>query len=59
VLVKLGDEVTVNMPLYTVEAMKMETTITAMQAGTVQEVVLAAGTLVDAADCVLVITPSA
>lgn len=59
VLVQVGDEVTVNMPLYTVEAMKMETTITAMQTGTVLEVVLAAGTLVDAADCVLVIAPSA
>lgn len=53
--VKLGDEVKVNTPLFTVEAMKMETTIAAHKAGKIKDIVLKAGTLVEQDDLVIVI----
>jgi pyruvate carboxylase len=53
ILVKTGDEVSVNTPLFVIEAMKMESTITATQAGKVKEITLAAGTLVAQDDLVL------
>lgn len=43
VLVKEGDPVTVNMPLMTVEAMKMETTVVSKVNGKVDKVYVAAG----------------
>lgn len=43
VLVKPGQQVDAHQPLFVVEAMKMETTITATVAGTINEVFLSAG----------------
>ncbi|MBT2558467.1 pyruvate carboxylase [Hymenobacter sp. ISL-91] len=53
VLVKSGEQVRKNTPLFIIEAMKMETTITAPNDTTVQAVNLAEGTLVNADDLVL------
>ncbi|WP_262249206.1 pyruvate carboxylase [Parapedobacter soli] len=55
VFVREGDAIKVNEPLFIIEAMKMETTVTAAVAGTVKEIVLGAGTLVNTDDLVLVI----
>jgi pyruvate carboxylase len=52
-LVKEGDEVKGNQPLFVVEAMKMETTITATMAGTVARLILNSGAMVKAEDLVL------
>ena len=43
VLVKKGESVKRNQPLFVIEAMKMETTVTAQDAGSIAEVVLSAG----------------
>ena len=53
ILVKAGDEVKENAPLFIIEAMKMESTITAPTAGTVKQVHLKAKTLVDQDDLVV------
>lgn len=53
VFVAKGDAVTVNQPLFVIEAMKMETTVTAAVSGKVKEVILTAGTLVNTDDLVL------
>lgn len=53
VLVKKGESVKRNQPLFVIEAMKMETTVTAQDAGSVAEVVLSAGELVQTDDLVL------
>ncbi|HLK96754.1 MAG TPA: biotin/lipoyl-containing protein, partial [Hymenobacter sp.] len=53
VLVKDGEEVKRNAPLFIIEAMKMETTITANDDTTVQAINLPEGTLVNADDLVL------
>lgn len=53
VFVTEGDTVKVNQPLFIIEAMKMETTVTASVSGKVKEVVLKAGTLVNTDDLVL------
>ncbi|UOQ67844.1 pyruvate carboxylase [Hymenobacter volaticus] len=53
VLVKDGEEVKRNSPLFIIEAMKMETTITAPEDTTVQSLHLQEGTLVNADDLVL------
>ena len=50
-----GDEVEAGQRLLTIEAMKMETALYAENAGTVNEVVAAAGTRVDAKDLLLVL----
>ena len=42
ILVKKGEKVTKNQPLFIIEAMKMETTITATKDATIQKVVLKA-----------------
>ena len=55
ILVKEGDEVEKNQPLFTIEAMKMETTITASAAGKVDRIVLKEGEMVFADDLVLTI----
>jgi pyruvate carboxylase len=53
VLVKTGDAVEKNMPLFTIEAMKMESTIVASKAGTVKNIVLTEGVLVSQDDVVV------
>ncbi|MBT9392833.1 pyruvate carboxylase [Hymenobacter sp. NST-14] len=53
VLVEPGQQVRKNTPLFIIEAMKMETTITAPDDTTVQAVNLAEGTLVNADDLVV------
>jgi pyruvate carboxylase len=54
VLVTKGEKVKKNQPLFIIEAMKMETTVTATEAGKVNRVVLNEGTLVEADDLILV-----
>ncbi len=53
VLVKPGDAVKENTPLFVIEAMKMESTITASANGAVKAVHLDAGTLVEQGDLVV------
>jgi pyruvate carboxylase len=53
--VKEGERVKTNAPLFTLEAMKMESTITALKEGVVKQIVLPAGTLVKAEDLVMVV----
>jgi pyruvate carboxylase len=53
--VKEGEKVKTNAPLFTLEAMKMESTITALKEGTVRQIILPAGTLVKAEDLVMVV----
>lgn len=55
VLVKSGEKVVKNQPLFIIEAMKMETTITAIADGIVNDVVLKAGVMVHSEDLVLVL----
>ena len=55
VLVAVGDEVDENTPLFVIEAMKMETTVTASQSGTVSKVVLEGGAMVEQDDLVVVL----
>jgi pyruvate carboxylase len=54
VLVKEGDEIKSNQPLFIIEAMKMETTITAITGGKIDRVVLPPNSMVKADDLVLV-----
>ena len=53
VLVKAGEEVAKDTPIFVIEAMKMETTITAPEDGRVKAVHLEAGTLVNQGDLVV------
>jgi len=53
IFVKPGQEVKKNTPLFTIEAMKMETTITAPSDLIIQDIVLSEGTLVESEDLVL------
>jgi len=53
ILVKEGQEVEVNQPLFTIEAMKMESTVTASNKGVVKRVFLKEKTLVQQDDLVL------
>ncbi len=53
ILVKEGDEVAENSPLFVIEAMKMESTITASQKGVVKKVHLPEKTMVAAEDLVI------
>jgi len=55
VLVKKGQEVKKNQPLFIIEAMKMETSVTATENGVVDKIVLNAGALVNSDDLVLVL----
>jgi len=57
-LVKEGDVVKQNQPLFVIEAMKMETTITATSAGMVEKIVLQPGSMVRSDDLVLVVNPA-
>ena len=56
ILVKKGEKVSKNQPLFIIEAMKMETTITANEEGVVQELILKAGIMVNSEDLVLKLT---
>lgn len=51
--VKEGEKVKKNQPLFVIEAMKMETSVTAVKAGTIKRIVLHEKTLVEADDLVL------
>ncbi len=53
ILVKEGEEVTLNQPLFIIEAMKMESTVTASYPGVVQKIHLKEKTLVEQDDLVL------
>jgi pyruvate carboxylase len=53
VLVKAGEQVTKNTPLFVIEAMKMESTIVAPQAGVIKNIVLAEGVFVEQDDVVV------
>lgn len=53
ILVREGDEVTLNAPLFIIEAMKMESTVTAPFAGKVSKIHLKEKTLVEQDDLVL------
>jgi pyruvate carboxylase len=55
ILLKEGDDVEINQPLFVVEAMKMETTITATAKGKISRMVLEPGKMVKADDLVLVL----
>ncbi len=55
VLVKKGQEVKKNQPLFVIEAMKMETTVTATEEGKVDRIQLDGGSLVNTDDLVLVL----
>ncbi|MDO7170829.1 pyruvate carboxylase [Mariniflexile sp. AS56] len=53
ILVKKGDKVVKNQPLFIIEAMKMETTITATEEATVKQLVLKPGFMVNSEDLVI------
>lgn len=55
IAVKAGDKVEKNQALFVVEAMKMETSITANRAMTIRDIVLKEGDMVEQDDCVLVV----
>lgn len=55
VLVKKGQEIKKNQPLFVIEAMKMETTVTATAEGIVDKIQLTGGSLVNSDDLVLVL----
>jgi pyruvate carboxylase len=52
-LVKVGDRVTVNQPLFTIEAMKMESTVVSQLEGTVLQIYLGEKTMVEQGDAVM------
>ncbi len=52
-LVKAGEKVTKNQPLFIIEAMKMETTVAAIQAGAVAKILLKEKQLVEADDLII------
>ena len=53
VLVKEGDEIVKNSPLFTVEAMKMESTVISPLSGTVKSIVLKEGCLIEQDDLII------
>ncbi|MDD7913045.1 pyruvate carboxylase [Polaribacter ponticola] len=53
ILVKKGEKVTKNQPLFIIEAMKMETTITATEDATIEKVVLKPGIMVNSEDLII------
>ncbi|WP_142785165.1 pyruvate carboxylase [Changchengzhania lutea] len=54
ILVKRGEQVVKNQPLFIIEAMKMETTITAHTEATIKKIALKSGVMVNSEDLVLV-----
>jgi pyruvate carboxylase len=55
VMVKVGEKVEKNTPLFTIEAMKMESTVVASKAGSVSSILLNDGVLIEQDDVVVVI----
>jgi len=55
VLVKKGESVKKNQPLFVIEAMKMETTVAATQDAAIADIILSAGSMVNTNDLVLLI----
>lgn len=55
VFVKKGEEVKKNQPLFVIEAMKMESTITASRDGSITQLVLDAGELVNTEDLIMIL----
>ena len=55
VLVKKGEKISKNQPLFVIEAMKMETTVTATEEGVVGKIQLQGGSLVNTDDLILVL----
>ena len=55
ILVKKGDEVVINQPLFTIEAMKMESTVTSPVNGVVKKIFLKEKTLVEQDDAVMAV----
>ncbi len=55
ILVKKGDAIVKNQPLFIIEAMKMETTITATDNAVIGKIVLKEGTMVNSDDLILVL----
>ena len=53
ILVKEGEKVIKNQPLFIIEAMKMETTITATEDSTIKQIVLKGGVMVNSEDLVV------
>ena len=53
ILVKQGDEIAVGTPLFIIEAMKMESTITSPMVGKVQKIHLPEKTLVEQDDLIV------
>ena len=53
ILVKAGETVTKNQPLFVIEAMKMESIVATQQPGTVKRLVLPENTTVEQDDCVI------
>jgi pyruvate carboxylase len=53
VFVKAGDQVKKNQPLFMIEAMKMESNISAIADGVIKSITLSAGTMVNTDDLVL------
>jgi len=55
ILIKHGDDVKRNQPLFVIEAMKMETTVAANDSGKVKDIILPPGSMVKTDDLVLVL----
>jgi pyruvate carboxylase len=55
VFIKKGDKVEVNQPLFTIEAMKMETGVTAMSSGIVEEILVKEGQLVKSGELLAIL----
>ncbi|MCS7019268.1 MAG: pyruvate carboxylase [Cytophagales bacterium] len=53
IMVNVGDAVQANTPLFVIEAMKMESTITAPHAGVVKQIFLPAGSMVEQEDAII------
>ena len=56
VLVKIGQKIKVNDPLFIIEAMKMETTVVASKKGKIKSIVLNSGTMVKQDDLILTLS---
>lgn len=57
ILVKKGEEIQKNQPLFVIEAMKMESTVTASTNGKVSDIILKAGEMVFTDDLIMTIKP--
>ena len=53
IFVKTGENVVKNQPLFIIEAMKMETTITATENATIKKIILEAGSMVNSDDLII------